>query len=177
MKKSEIETHSDGYRPSNPAINVKVRRMGITVAQVAEHFQCTQSIAQRAMDFAFESAQVQFWEQAKEFVADVFGSGVTVYSEGRSGGWLTLHGLPSIESWDALMVSKYARVANWCQTEIEYRGCRDNVIDDIDANQWAKPGAEQYNFITTAQGDRCIADLKQAAIGAGFGAVVRSPLN
>ena len=176
MKKSEIQTHQDGYRPSNPAINVKVRQLGVTAEQIAEHFQCSEQTAQRALNFAFESAKEQFWEQAKEFAAEVFGRDVTVYTEGRSGGWLTLHGLPELETWDARMVGKYARLAAWCRTEIEYRVSRKCLIDDIDANGWSKPGAEQYNFITTAHGDRCLADLKQAAIAAGFGAVVRGPL-
>ena len=177
MKKSDIQIHRDGYRPSNPAINVKVQKLGLTAQQVAGHFECSLDTAERALNFAFESAKEQFWEQAKEFAAEVFGKRLTVYCEGRSGGWLALHGLPPLESWDALMVSKYARLANWCETEIEYRGSRDCLIDDIDANQWAKPGAEQYNFVTTAFGNQCIADLKQAAINAGFGAVVRAPLN
>jgi hypothetical protein len=176
MKKSDIQTHRDGYRPSHPAINVKVRRFGMTVSQIAEHFKCAAQTAERALDFAFESAREQFWEQAKEFATEIFGHDVTVYSEGRSGGWLVLHGLPSIDSWDALMVNKYARLCTWCKSEIEYRISRDSLLEAIEANQWAKPGAEAYNFISTDKGDFCIADLKQAAITAGYGAVVRSPL-
>lgn len=49
------------------------------------------------------------WEQAETAAAEVFGSGVKVYSAGRSGGWLIVEGLDPIESWDAIMVSRWGR--------------------------------------------------------------------
>lgn len=34
-----------------------------------------------------------------------------MYQDGRSGGWLVVEGLPDVESWDAVMVSRWARFA------------------------------------------------------------------
>lgn len=34
---------------------------------------------------------------------------VQVYSEGRSGGWCVVHGLPEIEEWDAIALGRWAR--------------------------------------------------------------------
>lgn len=46
---------------------------------------------------------------------------VTVYSAGRSGGWAVVEGLPEIEEWDAIMLSKWKRFAN----------VAEEVTDDI----------------------------------------------
>ena len=34
---------------------------------------------------------------------------VKVYSDGRSGGWLVVHGLPDVESWDAIDLGRWAK--------------------------------------------------------------------
>ena len=58
--------------------------------------------------------------------------------------------------------------------EIAWLCSAEKVFEDIAANEWAKPGAELYNFIDTKDGKtQCIADLKAEAISAGFAPVVR----
>lgn len=52
---------------------------------------------------------------------ECFGPGVKVYSEGRSGGWAIVDGLPPFDSWDAVMVAKWTRFAKWA----------GEVVDDI----------------------------------------------
>jgi hypothetical protein len=32
-----------------------------------------------------------------------------VYSDGRSGGWLVVHGLPDVETWDAIALGRWAK--------------------------------------------------------------------
>jgi hypothetical protein len=175
MKKEQIETHSDGYgRSSHPAVNVKVRNFP-SAYQVAEHFQCSEETAAKALEYAFESAQQNFWESAEELARHYLKqSGLEVYSEGRSGGWLVVHGLPDIESWDAIMVSRWSRFADAVAREVAYLCSEEQVFESIEANQWGKDGAEAYNFIDNADGSPvCIADLKQQATAAGFAAVIR----
>lgn len=51
------------------------------------------------------------WEDAQSSAEDIFGKRAKVYSDGRSGGWLVVHGLPPVESWDAIMLGKWSRYA------------------------------------------------------------------
>src|ERR1700674_439434 len=119
MRKSDVQTHRAGYGyggTAYPAINVKC--YGPSHGQaVANHFKCDEQVAERACQFAFESAQEQFWAQATEYATDVFGTRVKVWSGGRSGGWLLLGGLPELSDWDAVAIGRYARMANWCARE------------------------------------------------------------
>lgn len=176
MKKSDIETHSDGCgRRSHPALNVKVNKFGLYDYELAALKGCTERDAERALQFAFESAQQIFWEDAQRLAREVFGQHVKVYSEGRCGGWLVVHGLPELDSWDAVAVGKWSRLARLIAADIKWRCSRDNVLENIEANEWCKAGAELYNFVDKADGSHaCIADLKAEAKAAGFAAVVRS---
>ena len=175
MKKSDIETRRErGYgRDPLPALNVKVYNCGPTASAVAKRFGCDESTAEKALQYAFESAQECFWEGAEELAREIFGAHVKVYSAGRSGGWLVVDNLEPVASWDAIAVGKWARFARLIAQDIAWRCADEQVFGDIDANEWAKPGAELYNFVDTAAGPKCIADLKSEARAAGFGPVIR----
>jgi hypothetical protein len=174
MRKSEIETHRSGYGgTAYPAINVKYYGGGCRTQDIAARFGCSDAQAEKAAQFAWESACEQFWEQAKERAAEIFGGRVKVYSAGRSGGWLILDGLPEVSEWDAVALGRYASMCRFCRDEIAYRTSVECVLEDIAANEWHKDGAELFNFVDTASGTRCIADLKQEAKAAGFAPVVR----
>ena len=175
MRKSDIQFHSDGagWNP-HPAINVKQYQFGPIAATVAARFGCDEKTAERALSFAWESAVDQFWREfADDIVPDIF-PGAKCYSEGRGGGWLTVHGLPDVEAWDSIMLGKWAKLCRMVREEIKYLRSDDKVLEDIDVNQWAKAGSELYNFIDGKDGNaRCIADLKAEAIAAGYGPVIR----
>lgn len=176
MRKDQIELRSGrGYRGPLPAINVKVYRWGCDASDVAERFQCSQATAEKACSYVFDSACQQFWEQAPEWAAELWpGYRLNVFSDGRSGGWLVVEGLPPVEEWDAIMVGKWARLARYCRDEIAYRFSRETIFDEIEANEWHKDGAELYNFFDRKDGTTvCIADLKRQAKDAGFGAIIR----
>jgi hypothetical protein len=175
MRKSEIELHSDRCgAPLHPAVNVKVRAVP-SVEPIAERFVCSRQAAERALEFAFESARERFWEQAEAVAAEIFaGWRCRVYSEGRSGGWLAVHGLPPVDGWDAVMVSKWARLSKWCRDEIAGQLAEASLVEEIEANQWHTDGAEKFNFIDGRDGAVvCLADLKAQARAAGFGPVIR----
>jgi len=70
---------------------------------------------------AEEIARETGWEDAKDLAAEMF-SGIHVYSSGRSGGWLVVHGLEDVESWDAIAVTRWAKFQ---------RGVLE-ILDDMD---------------------------------------------
>jgi hypothetical protein len=54
------------------------------------------------LDQAWQFAAEFGWDEAREAARDVWGEGAEVYSDGRSGGWLVVHGLRDVETWDAI---------------------------------------------------------------------------
>jgi hypothetical protein len=175
MRKSQIDTRidRDTHGQELPCINVKVHQYGIYAPEVAEYFGCSEAVAEKAIEYCYESAQQQFWDEMPELAREIFGR-CEVHSHGRSGGYLCVHGLPPMESWDAIMVGKWCKFANMVTAEVSYLTGRDYTLEQIEANQWAKPGAELYNFLDRAGETLCIADLKAKAIESGYGPVVRS---
>ena len=173
MKKSEIKFHSDGYSPAHPAVNVKCRHW-IDDKLIKRQFGCNSKVAQQAAEYAWQNACEQFWGGVQETADHFLGLGHRVYSEGRSSGWLVVHSLPDVDSWDAIMVSKWSRFVHVVEANVEYYSSDEQLLGAIEVNQWAKAGAELYNFIDLEDGRHvCIADLKQQAIAAGFGPVVK----
>src|SRR5271157_2744811 len=112
--KNDVKRHSSGYGygPKHPAVNVKVYGPCF-VEKCAEHFVCSVEIAEKALGFAWDSACEAFWEYWQDQTGDLenglYGSleyayfpgyTVEVFAEGRSAGWLEVHGLPPVEDWD-----------------------------------------------------------------------------
>jgi hypothetical protein len=165
--------HSD-RGAGHPAINVKVREhLYNHVATIAERFKCSEHQAEQALNFAFEMATRDFWEQAEELVKEIFPD-AQMYSEGRSGGWLAVHGLPDVESWDAIMLARWGKLEKAIKATMKYLCSAKYLLDAIESNKWYLEGAEEYNYKELKDGTSiCIAELKQKAIKAGFGLVVR----
>ena len=172
MKKSDVKLHGDFLRQGYPAVNIKVYRMDWSNDTIEKQFECDSATAEQAGQFAFESAQEQFWETMPEVAKEVFGT-VKVYSGGRSGGWLEVHGLPDVETWDAIQLGKWAKFERMVNGEVKYLTSWARIKESIKSNQWHKPGSEAYNFIDRNGETVCIADLKQQAVKAGYGPVVR----
>ena len=176
-RKADVETHRLGYTcKSLPALNIKVRNF-VQACDVEDEFPGVDSdVLEQAPRYCWDNAVERFWESAADFVREIFGEHVKCYSEGRSGGWMVVTGLYSddIESWDAVDLAKWRKLANCIDAEIAWLSSKESMVDDIAANEYAKPGAERYNFICGKDGNPiCIADMKSAAILAGFGPVVR----
>lgn len=168
MRKTDVQ-----IRKGNPCVNVKAYNFarGLDVSEV---FGCDEKTAEKALEYAFQSACECFWEQAEDTAQFHLGSHVKIFSEGRQSGWLVVHNMPSVESWDAIQLSKWARFEKAIRAEVDYVSSAEQVRDNIEANQWAKPGAELFNFVDSGDGQtHCLADLKAKAIESGFGAVVR----
>lgn len=162
--KSDVETHSANYyAPYYPAVNVKVYGLYPLQSKIEETFNCSEETAQKALEFAFDSACEMFWdENAQEIADDVFGDGVTIYSAGRSAGWLIVEGLSEIEDWDAVNLAKWRSFENKIKAEVKYLTSWDSIKDAIDANRWAEEGAEKYNFYEKSDGESfCFVDWKK----------------
>lgn len=171
--KESVEFHSEHYRPAHPAVNVKVHKF-VSSSKIAEHFKCSEELAEKALEFCFESACQQFWEDAPEHAESIFGKHVEVHSEGRSGGWLIVEGLKSFDEWNAIDLAKWRKFENECKAAVKDLTSFAWCIDIIDANNWCQVGAERYNFIDTKDGKTvCISELKQKAVDAGFEPVIR----
>jgi len=173
-KKSDIEMHEmHYYGPQFPAVNVKIYAWPCSY-KIAQKLNCSEEQAAKAIEFAIEAAQEMFWEEIRDTADLYLGKGTKVYSVGRSGGWAIVEGLPDIDEWDAIQLSKWRRFEKSLKEEVKYRTSLDVIIEDIEANNWYLVGAEKYNFIDFPDGDfACIAEMKQRAIRAGFGPVVR----
>ena len=174
MRKHDIQTHELHYMgPRLPAINVKVYSFGCTAEDVAERFQCNEELAIKAINFWFESAVEQFWEEATEIARTIFPD-ATVNSAGRSSGWLVLSGLSALALWDAPAVQRFARLQKEVRRLMAYLTSSDYMLEAIESNRWAEEGAEHYNFFDAKDGTvKCIAEEKRKAMQAGFGPVVR----
>ena len=135
--REDVETHSDNYgMVQRPAINVKVYHFP-SVERVVDHFGCSEATAEKALEWAFESHQGQFWETAEDEAEYALGEGLKVYSEGRSGGWLVVHGLPDLDGWDAVMLAKWRRFAGLIAQEVEFYTSWEQVEEMIAMNEWA----------------------------------------
>ena len=173
-KKSDVTFHGEYMRRGYPAVNVKCRDWP-TAVEIAKRLGCSEELAQKASELAYESAVEQFWHYRAPAVAeDRLGKEVEIFSEGRSSGWLVVHDLPEIEEWDAPQLAKWHSFENGIEELMRDLGSLDTVCREIEENKWHLDGAELYNFVEQKDGSHvCIAELKRDAIEAGFGAVVR----
>ena len=143
FSKDDIEVHSEGYgRAGHPAVNVKVRTFSSRMAQrLADHYNIDDDARiETALEWAFESLQQGFWEDAPTFaeryLSSAFGGNLKVYSEGRSGGWLVVYGVGDIADWDAIRVSAWGRFEQAVRAEIDFLCAYERIFETIDANGW-----------------------------------------
>lgn len=164
-RKDDVETHGERYnRTQYPAVNVKCYSFP-SCWKIADYLKCTPEQAEKAGEFAFESAQEQFWENVQAYADECFGKGKTkVYSAGRSGGWAVVEGLPTIESWDAIQLGKWRKFETGLKSSVKYLTSFETFAKNIESNRWHEIGAEKYNFLDTNGETACIVDLKQSAI-------------
>lgn len=61
------------------------------------------------LDTAGQWAAESGFEDAENDAIDIFPQSVKIYGEGRSGGWLVVHGLPDVDEWDAIALARWRR--------------------------------------------------------------------
>ena len=130
--KEDVEYHGTNmsYNPA-PAVNVKVQGY-VTDAMLhkvaAEQYGYdatdadifvawwnaqTDDYLQGWYEFACESG----WEDLQSDAEYIYGSGVKVYSTGRSGGWAYIDGMraDNVDGWDAIELGRWARFAKYAR--------------------------------------------------------------
>lgn len=137
MRRTDVEFHSDGFRPSRPAVNVKVRgsyddvTLPLELGGVSEdggktwqavltdplftHEWIEDNMSEESVFGFFDAACQDAWEMLTEDAKEIFGSHVKVYSEGRSGGWAVVDGLPEFDTWDAIMLGKWGKFTRYAR--------------------------------------------------------------
>jgi hypothetical protein len=140
--KEDIEFHSDGFRASKPAVNVKVyqsfdnglavwlkdnpdedRRFNsewieehMTDDQVSDIFWSTCEM--RWDDLWDEAREIWGWDMVHTGPQGARQSRIKVYSEGRSGGWAIVDGIDTdVEGWDAIEFNKWKRFAKFARAD------------------------------------------------------------
>lgn len=128
-KKSDVTFHGTGYAgPGVPAVNVKVPyglpKLPLDLGSFSDDGGATWKVSETDPDFTaewidalgdrhlntwFEAACESGWEYLQELAVEVFGAGVKVYSEGRSGGWAIVEGLTDFDSWDAVDLGRWRK--------------------------------------------------------------------
>ena len=148
-RKDDVSFHSDGFRPGHPAVNVKVRRFaeGLDCDDLVKLHGCSKDQAEKALEWAFNMAQREFWECVQDWAEECLGDHVKAYSEGRSSGWVVVYHLPDFETWDAVQLAKWRRFEAGCLSHVRDLCKREVVLESIEANRWAEDGAEEYNFV------------------------------
>lgn len=158
--KEDIEFHSDGYRDSKPAVNVKVydsltngfskwklynpdENPHFTLNWIEEH------VTDESLDHMFWFTCEMRWEDIEAEAQEIWGSrmiedhrgrhhSTKVYSEGRSGGWAVVDGINNdVDSWDAIEFSKWRRFAKFARATAD--GIMWDVVDSIyhnDFQEW-----------------------------------------
>ncbi len=160
--KEDVTLHSEGFGPGQPAVNVKVGGYP-SIDQVVERFGCSDETAQKALEFALEAATEQFWQWHAPDIAERYFGACTVYSEGRTNGWLVLAPklrvllimalrplLPPVEGWDGVMLNRWALFERAIQREVAWLSSWEWVSDMIDMNEWAVDQTAIEGMLATA---------------------------
>ena len=141
--KNSVSMHTEGAfgnGPYNPAVNVKVYRWPWSAEDVQTHFGCSEKTAQEAAEIAAESACEDFWRywgepaRCEEYFP---GESAEIFSEGRTNGWLAVHGLPDPTTWGEAMQAAWSRFETDVLEDVSYRISWEYAKEAIEANDWA----------------------------------------
>ncbi len=164
--RDDVQTH---YGSDRPAVNIKVpyRSLedawkdherdertddGFTVEWIEENIS-GEKLDRLFWDAcSFELEYLEGWATSTEPGDSLFPDDrVTFEQDGRSGGWLVVHGLPDIEDWDAV------RIARWRRFERIARdiaaGIPAQVISLVYINDWQWQQDEQAERDRAARQD------------------------
>jgi len=171
--KKDVEISYHQFHSGYPMVNVKDRSNNWNA--IREAFpDADEKQLERAIGFWFDGAQELFWnEDAPDLLRECLGKSAKLYSAGRLGGWLVVEGLDPVDEWDAIALGRWRKFEAAIRRCVKSLTTAECAIEDIEANRWAEPMAERYNFVDRDGDDAvCLVDLKKQAIEAGYGAVV-----
>jgi hypothetical protein len=159
--RDDVQTHSDGFRDSLPAVNVKVHRTiddawsqyetqermndGYTLEWIEEN------ITEEQLDWIFQQACESEYEYLEGWATGTDGGedplfpddNVTLEVQGRSGGWIAVRGLPDIEEWDAVRLARWRRFERIAQNIADGIPCQMLSLIELNNYQWAIDESEE----------------------------------
>lgn len=100
-------------------------------------------------DYWYDACNMGFYG-AKYAAKEIFGQEIECYQQGRSGGWFVVEGLPDVETWDALMVSKWAKLVKEVDRIVE--GLPELTRDLLYHNAFANWVDLAYPVVPRAEG-------------------------
>ncbi len=154
--RDSVDMHSDGFRPSKPAIKIKSYHFP-HAGKIESRFKCTESIAEKAGEYAFNCACRDFWESLPEITGKYFPR-VKFYQAGRSGGWIEFE-LEKPDKWDGQTLNRWGIMERRIKESIRWYESEEYIFDMIESNKWNLPNAREYNFYEDAKGNNhCIAE-------------------
>jgi len=126
--------------PYYPAVNVKVSGFALGL-DIEIRFHCSETIANQAMENAWQLATEAFWQdRAETLVERYFGKGTSWGGAGRSGGWLLVEGIDIPENWDAIALNRWACFEKAILDLISELCSAESVAQSIEINGWANHG-------------------------------------
>lgn len=137
MSKRIVTMHYEQGSGTHPAINVRVYGIALDAEQVAQTFGCDEDTAQHALGYAWD-ANVEAFRDAMQVECKEIYPDAKMYSKGRSGGWLAVHGLKDVESWNAVDLSKWAKLERITRENVRYFSSAEALLDVIRINEWAQ---------------------------------------
>ncbi len=154
-----------------PCVNVKANYGAAywDYERIMDHYKCSEDIAKRASEWAWDAACRDFWEYWQDTTGElengIYGSTeyayfpgrvVKIECQGRSGGWLAVRGLPEADerlyendddevgtpAWTPELFEQWAKFENDVHKDVEYHCSWEYAMELIDGNDWC-PSIEQ----------------------------------
>jgi hypothetical protein len=141
--KADVRWHSDGFGPRRPAVNVKhwpdlgrdVEWSHFDGAESAFHCWVRHALADdHTWHVAWMRGAESCWEMVESDAQEIFGSHVRVWSQGRSGGWAVVDGLPDFDTWDATTTAKWGKFERYAQASA--RDLAYQMVSTLYLNEW-----------------------------------------
>jgi hypothetical protein len=149
--KQDVQFHSDGYRDSRPAVNVKhypdfEKDVSWDEFNDAEFKAWALRVLGYNGDYdlhntAWEVGAENCWETVQEDAYECFretapqgNASVKVWSQGRSAGWAVVDGLKDFDSWNAIDLSAWRRFEKWAKQDA--RGLAFEMVSFLHLNVW-----------------------------------------
>jgi hypothetical protein len=157
-----VTYHRDGYGPARPAINVKDRHSGMDFVIALERLVGNAAVVlgesvncrypDDLRDIAYERVVSDFWQAAQE-IATQRGLG-TIYSEGRSGGWLVIDNDPTHggeDDADPEWLAGYRALSEWADAYIaDSPGKVARLTQSLAMDEAGEPAARRMFGTVTA---------------------------
>jgi hypothetical protein len=141
--RDNVQTH---YGEERPAVNVKVRQTLEDGYRIFREIDpdadaafsvdwIRENVPEAQLDALFWDVCRDQFEQAVEDAREILGvHAEDVESDGRSGGWLVVTGLPDLDDWDAVQLAKWRKFERYARNladDVMYQ-----VVSSVYLNDW-----------------------------------------